>query len=277
MKVKKINSVVKTRENENWHLNRKLRKNNAQAKIKERVKSISNENQKLFQRLYSIVSRPHPILAHNGGNKGPNTLNKFKRRSEMKRIMKWNKGILRSIQEAKPSVSIKALKRRFQDTERYKTIASSFNEYGPKEDPVERKMQMLYYDTSPSPKRKIVSNSISKSSFNPKSKRHQSTDIKRKDFSVSHPYSHIEEIHHSPTKSKRSISKLNNSSILPYLEDWKGKFISVNQFNSMVSNEMTMIRKFKRKNRGLSSVQQVFKQKVPSLGGFYSNSFLTMV
>ena len=64
--------------------------------------------------------------------KGPSTLNKVGRKHEMKRIIKSNKKILENIKCAKPSVPISYLKRRFDKTENYKSIARTYNENGDK-------------------------------------------------------------------------------------------------------------------------------------------------
>jgi hypothetical protein len=129
MNVRKVSAIVDTKENDKWDLNRNIRQSHNKKKLKEREKSILTENKKMFSRLYSIVRRPHPFKTNESG-KGPVTLNKVGRKMELKRIMKWNREILKSIKEAKPSMTLNELKKRFDETERYKSIARMYTEYG---------------------------------------------------------------------------------------------------------------------------------------------------
>ncbi|CAI2375830.1 unnamed protein product [Moneuplotes crassus] len=271
MKVKKISSIIDTSESKGCNLNRKLRQNKLMSEIKKRERNISQQNQKMFQRLVSIVSRPNPL---NCQSKGPNSLNFDKRRSEMKRIMKSNVDILNNIRKAKPALSIKELQKRFHYTEKYKTIASSYDEYGKKEDPVERLMHQVYYDASSSPRRRVAKGPVS-TSFKPRVKRHGSIDNRGKRWAGSNVYSGARSFQYTPSRDR---SGTNRDSMLPSIGDFKEKFISVDQFNSMKTNEMADIRKFKKgKKKGFSSVQQVLQIHGPSGLGNASNTSMHMI
>ncbi|CAI2376535.1 unnamed protein product [Moneuplotes crassus] len=258
MKVKKITSVVNTVESKRCDLNRKLRQNNLMTEIKKRERNISQQNQKMFQRLASIVSRPNQIRFE---GKGPNSLNFGRRKSEMRRIMKSNIDILKNIKNAKPALPIKDLQKRFLKNEKYKTIVSTYDEYGKKEDPVERYMHQVYYDVSPSPRKKIDQGS-SRATFKPRTKRKGSIDAKKMRWTGAKEYPGVRSFQFSPSKERSDTQR---PSMFPSISDLKERFMSVDQFNSMISNEMADIRKIKKgKKKCLKSVQQVFQNHEPS-------------
>mmetsp|Transcript_8877 Transcript_8877/g.7855 ORF Transcript_8877/g.7855 Transcript_8877/m.7855 type:complete len:138 (+) Transcript_8877:422-835(+) len=133
-----------------------------------------------------------------------------------------------------------------------------------------------YYNLAPSPRR-MMKNSLSKTSFQLKVKRHGSIDSRKRKHNETNPYNLIEGLDSNKAKIMRNRSKINNSTNLPYIDDWKGQFISVNEFNSMVSSEMSMIRKIKKsKNAPSTSLMQVFKHN-GNLQNYGSNSALHMI
>lgn len=273
MKIKnKVGPIVDTRQNQKWDLNRNIRLTHARSKVKEHDRNISHENEKMFKRLYSIVQRPHPLKS-NKGVAGPNTLNMVKRKFELKRIMKCNKEILKNIKEAKPWVQINHLKKRFEETEKYKDIARMYTEYGKREDPVERKMNELYYDI-PSPRKKILIPK-SKSSFKIRVRRHQSIDGKHNRISTNHPYNHNGSLSPRTTNNR---DQLNKSTILPQIDNFRGKIITSSEYNKMVTEEMSMIRRIRKQRHGAwSSMQRIFKNLGDqSLNTYNSNKSLDL-
>ena len=96
MKVKKVTSLVNTKENESWGLNRSIRYYHTKQRFIQQEKDISQENKKMFKRLYSILVRDK-LIKDDDQTKGPNTLNQVGRKHELKRIMKSNMEILKQI------------------------------------------------------------------------------------------------------------------------------------------------------------------------------------
>lgn len=211
---------------------------------------------RLFQRLYKIVRRDTQLIRD---AKGPSTLNKVGRKFEMKRILKNNEQMLQSIKKAKPSVSISDLKRRFDDTERYKSIASTYNINGKKEDPVELKMREFYYNIPASPSKRSISKTETKSKFSFKVKRYNSIDARSESELGSNPYKNPNIYNDNFTEKISKSRELNNkSTILPRLSDSKG-IITSSQYNKMLSTEMSKIRLMKRGHKtGFSSINKIF-------------------
>lgn len=64
----------------------------------------------------------------------------------------------------------------------------------------------------------------------------------------------------------KSRKNMNKSTMLPRIEGFKGRIITVDQFNQMVTEEMSMIRDLKKcHKKGFKSVQQIFHETDPLL------------
>jgi len=250
MRLAKVQPVVSTKPNDKCKLNKNIRLKHSQKKSMLRERDISQQNQRMFKRLYSIVSRTHP-LKQKLDNKGPTTLNMINRKSELKRIMKSNKEILNNIQHVKPIVSILDLQKRFDKNEKYKDLARMYTENGKKEDPVEAKMRQFYNDESLSPKRQVNKILQEKPSFIPKSKRHKSIDAKcrPKESGPTNPY-YYAQLRPGAKSCLKERSSLNRSTNLPKLSNVNDKFMSAQEYNNMVSNEMSMIRQLRKRSKG---------------------------
>ena len=137
-------------------------------------------------------------------------------------------------------------------------------------------MNELYYENDPSPRRRVMKNSLSKTSFSIKTKRNKSIDNRKKQKRDITPYGVIDEIN-TPTTKTKNKSKMNHSTALPKIGNWKGQFMSSKEYNRMISDEMTMIRKMKSKNSSLSNVMHVFKNNRSPSSGFTQNKALYLI
>ena len=61
MRVKKVVSIINTKENEICSLNRSILNTHTKRRLQRKEKEISDENNKMFKRLYSIIVKDGPI------------------------------------------------------------------------------------------------------------------------------------------------------------------------------------------------------------------------
>ena len=77
---------------------------------------------------------------------------------------------------------------------------------------------------------------------------------------------------YNPYNEKQTRATMNKSSALPKIDTFQGKIMTVDQFNKMVTTEMTMIRDLKRrkKRKESKSVHKIFKLSDSALGSVKS-------